>query len=177
MDANETAQAWVQALLHNDRPSAIILSRQGLPTVDRSPGACAPAESLARGGYTLLESSTSEPHVVLIGTGSEVSIALDARDLLEDEGIPTRVVSMPCQEWFDGQSNAYRNSVLPAGTARVAIEAGVGKGWRDYVGDAGEIVSADHFGESAPGPRLFAKCGLTAENVANKAKISLSRQK
>lgn len=177
MDANETAQAWVQALLHHDRPSAIILSRQALRTVDRGPGACASAEHLAHGGYTLREASTGSPQVVVIGTGSEVSIALDARDLLEAEGIPTRVVSMPCQEWFDNQSHAYRASVLPPGTARVAVEAGVAKGWRDYVGDAGEIVSVDHFGESTPGPRLFTKYGLTADNVADRAKVALARQR
>lgn len=176
MDANETVQAWTQALLHHDRPSAIILSRQGLPTVDRGSGACAPAENLAHGAYTLLEASTGEPRVVLIGTGSEVSIALDARELLEADGIPTRVVSMPCQEWFDSQPHAYRASVLPAGTAKVAVEAGPAKGWRDYVGDTGEIVSVDGFGESAPGPRLFEKFGLTAGNVAAKAKVALARQ-
>lgn len=176
MDANETAQAWAQALLHNDRPSAIILSRQALPTVDRSPGACASADNLARGAYTLLEASTGEPRVVLIGTGSEVSIALEARELLEAEGIATRVVSMPCQGWFDDQPQEYRASVLPAGTAKVAVEAGPAKGWRDYVGDTGEIVSVDHFGESAPGPRLYVKYGLTPENVADKAKVALARQ-
>lgn len=176
MDANETVQAWALALLHNDRPTAIILSRQALPTVDRGPADCAPAEHLAQGGYTLLEASGGEPRVVLIGTGSEVSIALDARELLEAEGIPTRVVSMPCQGWFDSQPHAYRASVLPPGTARVAVEAGPAKGWRDYVGEQGEIVSVDGFGESAPGPRLLAKFGLTADNVAAKAKVVLARQ-
>lgn len=176
MDANETVQAWAMALLHNDRPSAIILSRQALPTVDRGPTGCAPAEHLAHGGYTLLEASTGEPRVVLIGTGSEVSVALDARELLEAEGIPTRVVSMPCQEWFDSQPHAYRTSVLPPGTARVAVEAGPAKGWREYVGDTGEIVSVDDFGESAPGPRLLEKFKLTADNVAARAKVALARQ-
>ncbi len=176
MDANETAQAWAQALLHTDRPSAIILSRQGLPTVDRGPGACAAAQSTARGGYTLLEASTGTPQVVLIGTGSEVGLTLGARDLLEADGIPTRVVSMPCQEWFAGQPEEYRASVLPSGAVKVAVEAGIAMGWREYVGDSGEIVSVEHFGESAPGPRLFAKLGFTAENVADRARGALLRQ-
>ena len=175
MDANETAQAWAQALRNSDRPSAIILSRQDLPTVERGPDACAPAENLVRGGYTLLEASTGDPRVVIVGTGSEVSVALEARTLLEGAGIPTRVVSMPCQEWFDSQPEEYQASVLPAGTARVAIEAGVAMGWRDYVGDSGEIISIEHFGESAAGPLLLAKYGFTAENVADKARLALSR--
>lgn len=175
MDANETAHAWAQALRNSDRPSAIILSRQDLPTVERGPDACAPAEHMARGGYTLLDASTGDPRVVLVGTGSEVSVALAARTVLEGAGIPTRVVSMPCQEWFDAQPEEYKASVLPAGTARVAIEAGVAMGWRDYVGDDGEIVSIEHFGESAAGPLLLAKYGFTAENVADKARLALSR--
>lgn len=175
MDANETAHAWAQILRNADRPSAIILSRQDLATVQRGPGACAPAARMTRGAYTLFDASTREPQVVLIGTGSEVGIALAARTLLELDGIATRVVSMPCQEWFDAQDDAYRASVLPPGTARVAIEAGVGLGWRDYVGDAGEIVSVETFGESASGPRLFEKFGLTPENVARKAKRALDR--
>lgn len=175
MDANETAQAWAQALRHSDRPSAIILSRQDLPTVERGPGACAPAEHLARGGYILMDASTGDPRVVLIGTGSEVSVALAARTLLEDDGIPTRVVSMPCQEWFDSEPAEYRADVLPPATARVSVEAGVAMGWRDYVGDSGEIVSIEHFGESAAGPLLLAKFGFTAENVAARARQALSR--
>lgn len=174
MDANETAQAWAAALRNTSRPSAIILSRQDLPTVERGEGACAGAENLAKGGYTLIDAD-GEVQVVLIATGSEVSVALAARDLLQAEGIGTRVVSMPCQEWFDAQSADYKAEVLPAGTARVAIEAGVAMGWRDYVGDAGEIVSIEHFGESAAGTRLFVKYGYTADNVAAKARQALAR--
>jgi len=174
MDANETAQAWAAALRNTGRPSAIILSRQDLPTVERGDGACAGAENLAKGGYTLIDAD-GEVQVVLIATGSEVSVALAARDLLQAEGIGTRVVSMPCQEWFDAQTADYKADVLPAGTARVAIEAGVAMGWRDYVGDAGEIVSIEHFGESAAGARLFAKYGYTADNVAAKARQALAR--
>ncbi|MDO8107695.1 transketolase [Isoptericola sp. b441] len=173
MDANETAHAWAQALANDDRPSAIILSRQDLPTVDRGPGACAPAEHMARGGYTLLEASTGSPQVVLIGTGSEVDIALSARDRLEEDGVPTRVVSMPCLEWFDNQPQEYRAEVLPQGTLRVAIEAGVRMGWREYVGDGGAIVSVDRFGESAPGPRLYEKYGITPDAVVDTVRTAL----
>ncbi len=174
-DANETAQAWAAALRNTGRPSAIILSRQDLPIVERGDGACAPANLLARGGYTLIDATNGDPQVVLIATGSEVSVALEARDLLQADGIGTRVVSMPCQEWFDAQDAAYKADVLPAGTGRVAIEAGVAMGWRDYVGDTGEIISIDHFGESAPGARLFTKYGFTPDNIAAKAKAALAR--
>ncbi len=173
-DANETAQAWAQALTHTDRPSAIILSRQDLATVDRDAPGVAPASELARGGYTLIDAE-GELQVVLIATGSEVGVALAARDLLQADGIGTRVVSMPCTEWFNGQDAAYRASVLPAGVAKVAVEAGVPMGWREYVGDAGEIVGIDHFGESAAGGLLFTKYGFTADNVAAHARTALSR--
>ena len=175
MDANETAYAWAQALANHDRPSALILSRQDLPTVERGPGACAPADHMIRGGYTLLDASDGRPRVVLIGTGSEVAIALAARSRLEQDGIPTRVVSMPCQEWFDSQPEEYRMGVLLPNALRVAIEAGVRMGWRDYVGDAGEIVSVDHFGESAPGPRLYAKYGLTPDDVVDRVTAAIAR--
>jgi len=173
-DANETAQAWAAALAHTDRPSALILSRQDLATIDRSLPGVAPASDLTRGGYTLLDAE-GELKVVLIATGSEVEVALAARDVLQADGIGTRVVSMPCTEWFTAQDAEYRASVLPAGVARVAVEAGSPMGWREFVGDAGEIVAIDHFGESASGNLLFAKYGFTAENVAAHAKTALSR--
>jgi len=173
-DANETAQAWALALAHTDRPSALILSRQDLPVIDRDAAGVAAASEIAKGGYTLVDAD-GELKVVLIATGSEVSVALEARDALQAEGIGTRVVSMTCTEWFDAQDAAYRASVLPAGVAKVSIEAGSPVGWREYVGDAGEIVAIDHFGESAAGGLLFAKYGFTAENIAAKAKLSLSR--
>ena len=132
-DANETAQAWAQALAHTDRPSAIILSRQDLLTVDRDAAGVAPASDLAKGAYTLVDAD-GDLKVVLIATGSEVEVALAARDLLQAGGIGTRVVSMPCQEWFNNQRVEYRASVLPAGVAKVAVEAGVAMGWREYVG-------------------------------------------
>lgn len=173
-DANETAQAWLQALAHTDRPSAIILSRQDLPIIDRDAEGVASASEVAKGGYTLLEAD-GELKVVLVATGSEVSVAVAARELLQAEGIGTRVVSMPCQEWFYGQDAAYRASVLPAGVATVAVEAGVPMGWRDLVGPNGEIVAIDHFGESASGNLLFTKYGFTPANVTEKAKLALSR--
>lgn len=173
-DANETAQAWAQALTHTDRPSAIILSRQDLATIDRDAPGVAPASELAKGGYTLIDAD-GELQVVIIATGSEVQVALAARDLLQAEGVGTRVVSMPCTEWFNAQDADYRASVLPSGAAKVAVEAGVPMGWRDYVGDAGEIVAIDHFGESAAGSLLFTKYGFTADNVAAHARTALSR--
>jgi transketolase len=171
-DANETAQAWAQALAHTDRPSALILSRQDLPTVDRSQAGVAAASEVSRGGYTLIDADGAL-QVVLIATGSEVGVALDARDQLQIEGIGARVVSMPCQEWFDAQDAGYRASVLPAGVAKVAIEAGSATGWREYVGDSGEIVSIDHFGESASGGRLFTKYGFTGDNVVAAARRAM----
>jgi transketolase len=172
-DANETAQAWAQILRNNDRPAGIILSRQDLPIVERGPSACASAEEVAKGGYVLKEAN-GVPEVVLLATGSEVAVALDAQVQLENEGIPTRVVSLPCLEWFNQQSGEYRAQVIPAAAAKVSIEAGVALGWREYVGDRGEIISIDHFGESAAGNRLFAKYGFTAENVVAKAKLALA---
>ena len=173
-DANETSQAWAQALAHTDRPSAIILSRQDLLTVDRTQPGVAPASDLAKGGYTLVDAD-GDLKVVIIATGSEVEVALGARDLLQADGIGTRVVSMPCQEWFNAQDASYRSAVLPAGVAKVSVEAGVSMGWREYVGDAGEIVALDHFGESASGAVLFEKFGFTADNVADHARTALGR--
>jgi len=134
----------------------------------------APASDLAKGGYTLVDAD-GELKVVIIATGSEVQVALAARDLLQAEGIGTRVVSMPCVEWFNAQDADYRTSVLPAGVAKVAVEAGVPMGWREFVGPDGEIVGIDHFGESAAGSLLFEKYGFTAENVAAHARTALAR--
>ncbi|MDR1767826.1 MAG: transketolase [Propionibacteriaceae bacterium] len=173
-DANETAWAWAQILRNNDRPAGIVLSRQDLPIVDRTTGEYAGAEGVAKGGYVLREASGA-PKVALLATGSEVAVALAAQDLLEADGVPTRVVSLPCLEWFAAQDQAYRDSVIPRGAAKVSVEAGSSMGWREYVGDAGEIVALDHFGESAPGGRLFEKYGFTAENLASRAKLALSR--
>lgn len=173
-DANETAQAWALALAHTDRPSALILSRQDLPVIDRDAAGVAPATDVAKGAYTLIDAD-GELKVILIATGSEVSVALDARDALQAEGIGTRVVSAPCLEWFDAQPADYRAAVLPDGVAKVSVEAGVPTGWREYVGQAGEVIGIDHFGESAAGNLLFAKYGFTADNVAAHAKTAMAR--
>jgi transketolase len=172
-DANETSAAWVAALKKTDGPVGLILSRQNLRTIDRSSGEFAPADGLEKGAYVLKDAS-AEPKVILIGTGSEVEVALDAQTELEKEGIPTRVVSMPCQEWFDAQDEGYRNSVLPpAVTARVSVEAGIAMGWQKYVGPKGKSVSIEHYGASAKGTLLFKEFGITAAAVVKAAKESL----
>ncbi|MEI2764547.1 MAG: transketolase [Dermatophilaceae bacterium] len=174
-DANETAVAWAQILRHG-RPAALVLSRQNLPVLDRR--RFAKASNVAKGGYVLVDGGPDgrqAPEAVLVATGSEVSVALDARDLLEGAGIRTRVVSMPCLEWFGRQRRAYRDRVLPPTVrARVSVEAGVPTGWREIVGDAGRIVGIDHFGASADGPTLFREFGITAAAVAAAARASLA---
>jgi transketolase len=176
-DANETALAWRTILEHTDRPAGLCLTRQNVPTYDRSPGsAFAPAEGVAKGAYVLIDASDGQPQVILMGTGSEVQIAVAARELLEADGIPTRVVSMPCLEWFDAQDRSYHQSVLPpAVRARVSVEAGATLGWHKYVGDTGECVGVDHFGASAPYSVLYEQFGLTAERVAAAARASIAR--
>jgi transketolase len=173
-DANETAWAWRLALEHTDRPTALCLTRQNLPVVDRNE--YAPAAEMANGGYILKDASNSQPQVILMGTGSEVQICVEARERLEAEGIPTRVVSMPCQEWFRGQDDAYKQRVLPSGVrARVSVEAGIAMSWRDLVGDSGECVSIEHYGASAPYQVLFEQFGFTTDRVVAAARASLSR--
>ncbi|QEV20548.1 transketolase [Streptomyces alboniger] len=170
-DANETAIAWREILRRgSDKPAphGLALTRQGVPTYEAN-------ELAAKGGYVLAEASTGTPDVVLIATGSEVHLAVEARERLEAEGVATRVVSMPSVEWFEEQPREYRDSVLPpAVRARVAVEAGIGLTWYRYVGDAGRIVSLEHFGASADAGVLFAEFGFTAENVAAKARESLA---
>lgn len=173
-DANETVWAWRMALTHTDRPTALCLTRQPLPVLDRT--ALAPAEGLARGGYVLAEASGGTPTVILIGTGSEVQLCLAARELMEGDGVPTRVVAMPCQEWFRAEDSGYRESVLPAAVqARVSVEAAVAMSWRDLVGDLGECVSLERYGASAPYQVLFTELGLTTEAVVAAAWRSLQR--
>ncbi|TYK45364.1 transketolase [Actinomadura decatromicini] len=174
-DANETAVAWRTVLGHTDRPAGLALTRQKLPTLDRS-GGLASAEGVAKGGYVLADADGGRPDVIIIATGSEVELALEARDTLQAEGTPTRVVSMPCVEWFEAQTDAYRQEVLPPGVkARVSVEAGIALGWRAYVGDAGESVSLEHFGASADYKTLFLQFGITSERVVAAAKASLIR--
>ena len=173
-DANETTWAWRLALEHTDRPTALCLTRQNLPVFDRAQ--VAPADGVAKGGYVLADASDGQPQVILIGTGSEVSVCLAARERLEAEGVPTRVVSMPCQEWFRAQDPAYRQSVLPPNvTARVSVEAAIAMSWHDLVGDAGECVSLEHYGASAPYQVLFEQFGFTPDRVVAAARASLSR--
>ena len=173
-DANETAWAWRLALEHTDRPTALCLTRQNLPVVDRAEYGS--AEGVAQGGYILADAGNSQPQVILIATGSEVSIALTARERLEADGVPTRVVSMPCREWFDEQDLAYRQKVLPTGVkARVSVEAAVAMSWRDLVGDVGECVSIEHYGASAPYQVLYEQFGFTPDHVVAAARASLAR--
>jgi len=173
-DANEAVVAWRTTLEKTDGPVGLCLSRQNLPTLDRN--VFGAAEGAAKGGYVLLEAGSGLPEVVIIATGSEVAIALAARERLEAEGTPTRVVSMPCQEWFFAQEDSYRQSVLPPGLkARVSVEAGVAQGWREIVGESGEMVSLEHFGASAPYQVLYEQYGITPERVVAAAHSSLSK--
>ncbi|WP_327745345.1 transketolase [Streptomyces europaeiscabiei] len=169
-DANETTIAWAEILRRHatdPAPHGLALTRQGVPTY-------APNSEAAKGGYVLQESSTATPETILIATGSEVQLAVAARERLEAEGVGTRVVSMPSVEWFEEQPREYRESVLPPSVkARVAVEAGIGLTWYRYVGDHGRIVSLEHFGASADAKTLFAEYGFTPENVVTAARESL----
>ena len=173
-DANETVIAW-RTILERARPAALCLTRQNLPVLDRSAGngpGLASAEGVARGGYVLAGGSD----VILIATGSEVSIALEAREQLAGDGVSARVVSMPCVEWFNDQDESYRREVLPATIrARVSVEAGITAPWRLFTGDAGASIGVDHFGASADYKKLYQEFGITAERVAAAARDSLAR--
>ena len=180
-DANETAVAWRTILEQKDRPAGLALTRQGLPTLAREdlhPDAdgekFASAEGTARGGYVLADTE-AEPDVILIATGSEVELALEARKTLGQEGVSARVVSMPCREWFDRQDASYRESVIPSGiTARVAVEAGLPMSWNDLLGSTGRAVGLDHFGASADYKTLYKEFGITPEAVVEAAKESIN---
>ncbi|CAN5788930.1 transketolase [soil metagenome] len=172
-DANETAVAWRTILESVDHPAGLALTRQKVPTLDRAEFAS--AEGTARGGYVLADAEDGSPQVLLLATGSEVQLAVQAREILAGRGVAARVVSLPCREWFDQQDLAYRNEVLPPQVrARVSVEAGVAQGWRELVGDAGRMVSLEHFGASAAYERLFAEFGITAEAVADAAQESIT---
>ncbi|MCX4651636.1 transketolase [Streptomyces microflavus] len=173
-DANETSIAWREILRRYTKvfgkgaPHGLALTRQGVPTYEAN-------EDAAKGGYVLFEADGGEPQVLLIATGSEVHVAVEAREQLQAAGVPTRVVSMPSVEWFEEQDQGYKESVLPPSVkARVAVEAGIGLTWYRYVGDAGRIVSLEHFGASADAKVLFREFGFTAENVAAAARESLA---
>jgi transketolase len=173
-DANETVAAWRTILEHNDRPAGLALTRQNVPTFPRGAEGFATTDDVSRGGYVLLDAEGGTPDVVLVATGSEVQLAVEARTLLAEKGVSARVVSMPCREWFDAQDQAYRDSVIPPIVkARVSVEAGVAQGWREIVGDHGRIVSLDHFGASADYATIFQQFGITAEAVVLAAEESI----
>jgi transketolase len=168
-DANEAAEAWRTIMPLKNRPVALVLTRQNLPTLDRTK--YAPAAGLARGAYVLGDAPGGKPEVILLATGSEVSLAVEAYEQLSAAGVKARVVSMPCWELFDEQDEAYRRSVLPpAVTARVAIEAGVEHSWRKYLGDRGVFIGMDTYGASAPCQTVYKNYGLTSEAVVEAAK-------
>jgi transketolase len=168
-DANEVAQAW-RSILKRQKPAGLLLSRQNLRTVDRSTHGA--ASGVDKGAYILKDASTA-PRVVIIATGSEVGIALDAQIALEADGIATRVVSAPCLEWFNEETESYRSSVIPTTALRVSVEAGIAQGWREYVGDKGIVISLDHFGASAGAGKLFAEFGFSAERIVGDIKKAL----
>jgi transketolase len=178
-DANEAAVAWRTILEHHatrPRPAGLCLTRQNVPTFPRGTDGFASADGVARGGYVLVDSDgDGVPDAVLIGTGSEVQLAVAARELLAADGVRARVVSMPCREWFLREDQEYRDQVLPpAVRARVSVEAAVAQGWRELVGDAGRSISLEHFGASADYKTLFSEFGITADAVAAAAKESIA---
>jgi len=179
-DANETSYAWLNILSRHRGPAGIVLSRQNLPVFERGDGAAsgdtlASAKNVSKGAYVLAEADNGAPDVILLSTGSEVQIALDAREHLKSDGIHARVVSVPCQEWFAEQSAEYRESVLPkAIRARVSIEAGIALTWAPYLGDAGRSISIEHYGASADYKTLYREFGFTTEATVAAAKDSIA---
>ncbi|MGV0330318.1 transketolase [Corynebacterium macginleyi] len=172
-DANETAQAWAAAMEYKAAPKGLALSRQNLPILEGTKEKA--HDGVRRGAYTLVAGSKDEPDVILLATGSEVQLAVEAAQQLENEGTAARVVSAPCLEWFDEQDAEYRESVLPSGVkARVSVEAGLAMPWHKYTGTFGRNVSLEHYGASAPGDELFEKFGFTAAAVADAARASIA---
>jgi transketolase len=182
-DANEVGYAWKTILERREGPAGLALSRQNLPVFERGDGDAsgdtfASAKNVSKGAYVLAEAPNGSPDVIFLATGSEVQIAVDAREKLKADGINARVVSVPCQEWFAEQSDAYRESVLPrAVKARVSIEAGIALTWAPYLGDAGRSVSIEHYGASADYKTLYEKFGLTSEHAISAAKESIAAAK
>jgi len=173
-DANEVAEAYRTAVALSDRPAALVLTRQNLPTLDRT--VYAAASGLQRGGYVLADAPDGKPDVILIGTGSELSLCVEAREQLAQDGIQARVVSMPCWELFDAQPAEYRAAVLPPDvTARVAVEAGIDLGWARYIGDQGRFVGMRSFGASAPYEKLYSLFAITRGQVVAEAKAAVGR--
>jgi transketolase len=171
-DVHEVREAWRLAILRREAPTALALTRQKVPLIDRKKFAS--AEGLRRGAYVLAEADGATPQLILIATGSEVSLALHAREQLQKDGMPTRVVSMPCVELFEEQSQDYRDEVLPPSvTARLSIEAGVGQGWDRYVGGKGDKICLERFGASAPGDVALKNLGFNVDNVVKHARALL----
>jgi transketolase len=170
-DPNETSQAWAAAMRHPTGPVAFAFTRQNVPALD------VPDGSVARGGYVLSrEDGAGAPDALLIATGSEVSLCLEAQAVLAQQGVRARVVSLPSWEWFEAQDADYRESVMPGAVrARVTVEAGASLGWERYAGDTGIILGIDRFGQSAPGSRLMKEYGFTPEHVVDAARESLRR--
>ncbi|MER0087467.1 transketolase [Corynebacterium sp. KPL3927] len=172
-DANETAQAWAAAMEYKAAPKGLTLSRQNLPILEGTKEKA--RDGVRRGAYTLVEGSKDEPDVILLATGSEVQLAVEAAQQLESEGTAARVVSAPCLEWFNEQDAEYRESVLPSSVkARVSVEAGLAMSWHKYTGTFGRNVSLEHYGASAPGDELFEKFGFTSAAVADAARESIA---
>jgi transketolase len=172
-DANETALAWRDAIASRDHPTALVLSRQAVPTQDP---AAVPDDAVQRGAYVLREASSGEPALILLSSGTEVPICLQAAELLEADGIATRVVSMPCTEHFAAADQAYQDSVLPPGCrARVSLEAASPFGWERWVGELGEAIGMESFGASAPAAALYEHFGLTPARIADRGRAAVKR--
>jgi transketolase len=177
-DANEVAAVGKTVLERAARPAGLALTRQNVPVFPRGEQGFADTSNVHRGGYVLLDTDGGLPDVVLIGTGSEVQLAVEARTQLAEQGVRARVVSMPCREWFDEQDAAYRETVIPPTVkARVSVEAGVAQSWREVVGDHGRIVSIEHYGASADFARIYQEFGITAEAVVAAAHDSIRETK
>jgi transketolase len=173
-DGNEVAACWKAVLERTDRPAGLALTRQNVPVFPRGEEGFSDTSNVHRGGYVLLDTEGGLPDVVLVATGSEVQLAVEARATLAEQGVRARVVSMPCREWFDEQETSYRETVIPPTVkARVSVEAGIGQGWREIVGDHGRIVSIETYGASADYARIFTEYGITAEAVVAAAQDSI----
>jgi transketolase len=173
-DANETAVAWRMAIETRDRPVALVLTRQNVPTLDRKQ--FGPAEGLRHGAYILADAPQGKPRLILIASGSEVGLIVLAGQKLQEENIPVRLVSIPSWELFEAQSQAYRDSVLPPSVhARLAVEAGSTQGWHRYIGDRGDVIGVDRFGASAPGPIVMREYGFSVDNVCKRALALIER--
>jgi transketolase len=175
-DANEVQEAWKVILQLHHEPAVLVLTRQAVPTLDRTK--YAPASGLARGAYVLADAPAAKPEVILIGTGSEVALCVEAYEQLQSEGVRAKVVSMPCWELFDDQDQAYRDSVLsPAVKARVSVEVASDFGWSKYTGSEGHNICIESFGTSAPIKQLLKKFGFTVEKVVAAAKSQIARHR